>query len=49
MRSDVSVEVAAVLKDLVAERAAVNSLVLSDFVPLHDGGVVWSAQRAAAL
>lgn len=49
MWSDVPVEVAAVLEDLVAEGAAVHPLVLSGFVSLHDSPAVWSAQQAAAL
>lgn len=44
-----SVEVAAILEDLVAEGAAVHPLVLSGFVPLQDGPAVWRAQQAAAL
>lgn len=42
MRSDVSVQIAAVLEDLVAEGAAVNPLVLSGFVSLQDSPAVWS-------
>lgn len=43
VRSDVSVEVAAVLEDLVAEGAAVNPFVLSSFVSLQNSPAVWSA------
>lgn len=41
-----AVQVAAVLEDLVAERAAVHPLVLSDFVPLHESERLRAAQHA---
>lgn len=46
---DVSVQVATVLEDLAAERAAVNPLVLSGFVPLQDRSSVRETQQAAGL
>lgn len=43
-----SVQVAAVLEDLVAEGAAVHPLVLSGFVSLQDRRAFRSAQQATA-
>lgn len=40
------VQVAAVLEDLVAQRAAVHPLVLSEFVPLDDGEPLRTTQQA---
>lgn len=40
------VQVAAVLEDLVAQGAAVNPLVLSEFVPLDDRQPLWTTQQA---
>lgn len=44
-----SVQVAAVLEDFVAVRAAVNTFVLSGFVPLVDSHFVRGTEQVAAL